>query len=155
MQLRITNPRPDWVRKELAKLLEEWEAWAKEVDLIQDHPIPDGYASEVFKDGKQNMLKHDVLQEKTRVFLDNNIEGHNFIRGFEGNRIDRTDLRLKIRVEHRLADLHTLNGALQYALVPDGFWKEQAKELLDRIKQKAPDAAIDILASYLKNPMQG
>ena len=83
-KLRITNPRQDWVRNELKILLAEWEAWADEVDQIQDHPIQEGLESDIFRDGKQNILKHQMLQEKTRAFLDNNVEGHNFIHGFEG-----------------------------------------------------------------------
>ncbi len=96
-----------------------------------------------------------MLQEKTRVFLDNNVEGHNFIHGFDGNQIDRTDLRLRIRVEHRLDQLHTLNAALTYALVAEEFWKEKGKKLIDRISDKGTNAAIDITASYLENPMKG
>lgn len=153
-KLRITNPRQDWVRNEFERLLAEWEAWAKEVEQIQDQPIPEGLELDIFKDGKENILKHQMLQEKTRVFLDNNIEGHNFIHGFDGNHIDRTDLRLKIRVEHRLTELHTLNAALTYANVAEGFWKEKGKELIDRISDKGASAAIDIAASYLENPMK-
>lgn len=151
-RLRIVNPRPEWVKKEFTKLLAEWEAWEKEVAGTEDHPIPEGTDNEIFKDGKGNMRKHASLQAKTKVFLDNNVEGHNFIRGFNGNHIDRTDLRLRQRVEHRLDDLHELNGAMVYALVPEGYWREKAKEVIDGIAKKGPDAAIEIVASYLKNP---
>ncbi len=153
-KLQITNPRQNWVRNEFERLLAEWEAWARDVDQIQDQPIPEGLASDTFKDGKENILKHQMLQEKTRVFLDNNVEGHNFIHGFDGNHVDRADLRLKIRVEHRLYELHTLSAALTYALVAEGFWKEKGKEMIDRISNKGAAAAIDIAASYLENPMK-
>ena len=36
--LAITNPNKSWVAKELAKLIDEWIAWQKEVDQIQDYP---------------------------------------------------------------------------------------------------------------------
>lgn len=101
------------------------------------------------------MLKHEVLQAKTLTFLNNNIRGHGFIRGFDGRHIDRTDLRLRIRVEHRLRDLEILRACLQYAKVPEAFWKQKGKELVDRLLDKSGDAAIDVAASYLKNPMDG
>ncbi len=63
-------------------------------------------------------------------------------------------LRLKIRVEHRLNELHMLSAALTYALVAEGFWKEKGKEMIDRISNKGADAALDIAASYLENPMK-
>ena len=153
-KLRITNPRQDWVRNEFEGLLAEWVAWAKEVDQIQDQPIPEGQDSDTFKDGKENILKHQMLQEKTRVFLDNNVEGHNFIHGFDGNHIDRRDLRLKNRVEHRLTELHTLTAALTYALVAEGFWEEKGKELVHRNSKLGVDAAAKLIASYLENPMK-
>ena len=153
-KLRITNPRHDWVRDEFKKLLAEWEAWEKEVDQIEDHPIPEGLASDVFKDGKANIRKHQILQEKTRTFLDNNVEGHNFILGFDGNHIDRTDLRLKLRVEHRLDELCVLDAALTYAILPEGYWTTKAKEVMDQLADKAPEQALNILGSYLENPMK-
>lgn len=153
-KLKLLNPREHWVRSELEKLTSEWEAWAKQVEKIKDHPYDQQRESEVYKDGRANMLAHKILQEKTRVFLDNNVDGHNFIRGFDGNHIDRTDLRLKIRVEHRLDDLYVLRGAIQYAQVPEGYWVEKAKELVDKMSDKGSDAAISLVASYLKNPGQ-
>lgn len=152
-KLRIINPRHDWVRNEFKKLLAEWEEWEKEVDQIEDQPIPEGLASDTFKDGKPNIRKHQMLQEKTRTFLDNNVEGHNFIKGFDGDHIDRTDLRLNFRVEHRMDELCVLDAALIYALVPEGFWMSKGKELIDRIADKAPEETLRIVSSYLKNPL--
>ena len=71
--------------------------------------------SEVYADGEENITKHGILQEKTLVFLENNISGHGFISGRDGTKIDRTDLRLKIRVKHRLDDLEELRACLEYA----------------------------------------
>lgn len=153
-KLRITNPRHDWVRTEFKKLLAEWVAWEREVDQIQDHPNPEGLDSDVFKDGKPNIRNHQMLQEKTRTFLDNNVDGHNFICGFDGSHLDRTDLRLKFRVEHRLSELYSLDAALTYALVPEGFWMTKGKELIDRIADEAPEEALRIVSSYLKNPIE-
>jgi hypothetical protein len=109
--------------------------------------------SEVYADGEDNIKKHRILQEKTLVFMENNIAGHGFIRGRDGTKIDRNDLRLKIRVKHRVDDLDELRACLPYAKVPEGHWKAKAKEMLDRTIGKAPDLATDIAAKYLQGIM--
>ncbi len=77
--LTIINPDKDWVVKELNKLIDEWEAWQKDVVQIQDHPYNRNTQTEVFADGEENMRKHEILQGKTLTFLNNNIRGHGFI----------------------------------------------------------------------------
>jgi len=109
--------------------------------------------SEVFADGEEMLQKHEVLQGKTLTFLNNNIKGHGFIKGFDDNGCDRIDLRLKFRVKHRIQNLRILMASLEYAKVPDSYWKEKAKELVDKILDKGSDVAVEIVASYLKNPM--
>jgi predicted nucleotide-binding protein len=61
------------------------------------------------------MRAHDILQAKTLAFLDANFEGHGFIEGVDGNGCDRTDLRLKYRVQHRLHNLQKLQASVPYA----------------------------------------
>jgi len=73
------------------------------------------------------------------VFLDNNIEGHGFIYGRDSTRIDRTDLRLDI-----------LRACIQYAKVPEAYWKATAKEMLEKVAGKGPELATDIAAKYLQ-----
>ena len=153
--LEITNPNRAWVVAELDQLYAEWLAWQQEVEKIIDQPYDRQTQSEVFADGEAMMRRHDVLQAKTLTFLNNNVRGHGFIRGFDGRGIDRTDLRLRIRVKHRLHQLDMLQASLQYAKVPESFWKQKAKELLDNVAKKTGDAAIDVAASYLKNPLGG
>ena len=153
--LEITNPNRTWVMAELDQLHAEWLAWQREVEKIIDQPYDRHTQSEVFADGETMMRRHDVLQAKTLTFLNNNVRGHGFIRGFDGRGIDRTDLRLRIRVKHRLHPLDMLQASLQYAKVPESFWKQKAKELLDNVAKKTGDAAIDVTASYLKNPLGG
>ena len=46
-----------------------------------------------------------------------------------------------------------LQACLEYARVPDGFWKEKGKELVSAITKSAPEKAVEIAAAYLKNPM--
>ncbi len=113
------TPKRAWVVAELEKLRAEWVAWSNTVATIVDHPFDRNTRSDVYADGEANMKYHDVLQAKTLTFLNNNIENHGFIEGFNGEGCDRTDLRLSYRVQHRLHALDTLRSALQYAeIVP-------------------------------------
>jgi hypothetical protein len=150
--LAITNPNKSWVVKELTKLIDEWVAWQKEVDQIQDHAYDPNTQLDVFADGEENMEKHEILQAKTLTFLNNNIEGHGFIKGFDGGSCDRTDLRLQHRVKHRLKQLKILQACLQYAEVPDSFWKKKGKELVEKIANLPADVAAQVASEWLKNP---
>lgn len=153
--VEITNPNRAWVVSEFEKLYAEWVSWQAEAAQIVDQPYDRNTRSEVFADGEDNMRKHDVLQAKTLTFLNNNIKGHGFIDGFDGTHIDRTDLRLRIRVKHRMHQLDMLRASLEYAKVPEAFWKQKGKELVEILLKKSGDAAVDVAASYLKNPMAG
>lgn len=147
------NPNRAWVTAEFEKLYDEWVSWQAEVAKIVDHPYDRNTQSEAYADGEDNLLKHDILQAKTLTFLNNNIRGHGFIEGFDGGCIDCTNLRLSIRLKHRMHDLNMLRASLQYAKVPDAFWKQKGKELIEKLAKKSGDAAVDIAASYLKNPL--
>ncbi len=151
--LTITNPRKSWVVEELEALIKEWEDWQGFVATIEDHTYNKQTHSEVYADGEENMEKLSILQMKTITFLDNNTSGHWFIIGRNINGVDRTDLRLPIRVKHRLRDLREIHASLQYALLTDSFWKEKGKEMIDKIANKSPEAALEIVSSYLKNPL--
>ncbi|WP_243384122.1 hypothetical protein [Geothrix alkalitolerans] len=153
VNLELTNPNQAWVVAELEKLYLEWSDWQQQVLQIVDQPFDRNTHSEVYADGEGMMLKHEILQAKTLTFLNNNVKGHGFICGFDGRHIDRTDLRLSIRVKHRLAELEILKACLQYAKVPDAYWKQKGKEMVEHLAKKSGDAAIDAAASYLKNPM--
>lgn len=148
--LAFKNPKKEWVVQELEKLRDEWAKWQREVNQIEDHPYDRMQQSAVMADGAENLKRHRILQAKTIVFLDNNLEGHGFVHGRDGSKIDRDDLRLKIRVQHRLDDLDELRACLAYAKVPDSYWTAKAKELVDKIANKAPEAAIEVAARYLK-----
>jgi hypothetical protein len=153
--IAITNPNRAWVVSEFEKLYAEWLSWHNEVVRLQDQPYDRNTQSEVLADGEDNMRKHDILQAKTLTFLNNNIAGHGFISGFDGRHIDPTDLRLKIRVKHRMHELDMLRACLEYAKVPEAYWKQKGKELVEKLLNKSGDAAVNIAASYLKNPMSG
>lgn len=155
LTLALINPNKKWVVKELDCLIEEWHSWEEEVAKIpvaprdRMNPMPD----DIMADGERNIQRHHVLQEKTLVFLDNNIEGHSFIYGRDGTRIDRTDLRLDIRVKHRVNDLEVLRACIQYAKVPEAYWKATAKEMLEKVSGKGPEIAAEIAAKYLQGIM--
>ena len=151
--LEFLNPNRPWVVKELDKLYQDWLTWEEEVSQIVDQPYDRNRQSEVFADGEEMMQRHEILQAKTLTFLNNNIKGHGFIKRFDGEGCDRTDLRLKYRVKHRLQNLRILLASLEYARVPESYWREKGKELVGKLVDKGSDAAVEIAASYLKNPM--
>ena len=153
--IEFLNPNRAWVVAELEMLYTEWLSWKEAVESIVDQPFDSNTQADVYADGKDMMQKHEILQAKTLTFLNNNIGGHNFIRGFDGQHIDRKDLRLRIRVEHRLNELEILRACVDYARVPDSYWRKKGKVLVDKLVDKSGDAAIDIAESYLKNPMSG
>src|SRR5216683_1062111 len=86
-------------------------------DKLGDEPRNpfDPKPGRILADGEENIKKHSILQEKTLEFLEQNIIGHGFIRGRDGTHVDRTDLRLKFRVKHRLEELDELRARLEYA----------------------------------------
>ena len=69
---------------------------------------------------------------------------------YRQTRIDRTDLRLNIRVKHRMDDLDELRACLPYAKVPEAYWKARAKEMLGKTVGMAPEMATEIAAKYLQ-----
>jgi hypothetical protein len=111
-KLTITNPDREMAISGLDSLIEEWRKWQSVVAQIQDQPYDTNTQSDIYADGADNLKHHTILQEKTLTFLDQNIEGHNFIFGFDGNHVDRDDLRLKVRVDHRLKDLDILKACI-------------------------------------------
>lgn len=108
----VINANPTSVIKRLAKIIKEWEQWSEEVDKIIDQPYDRNTQLDVFADGEDMMQKHEVLQIKTLTFLNKNIRSHGFIMGFDDSHCDRTDLRLKHRVKHRLQELRILKACL-------------------------------------------
>jgi len=152
--LEIVNPNRQWVFSELKRLIGEWESWQREVAEIIDHEYDSNIQSKAFADGEENMRRHEILQAKTLTFLNNNIRGHGFIKGFDGRHCDTTGQRLKIRVKLRIHDLRILEASLEYAKVPESYWRQKGKDLLDKIADKGTDSAIEIAASYLKNPLK-
>ncbi len=148
--LEIINPKTAWVIDELEKLIREWEVWQSEIDKIEAQPYDPNIQSDVFKDGEDNMNGHEILQVKTLTFMNNNIKGHGFITGFDGNQCDRNDLRLRIRVKHRLQNLRILRASLEYAWVPESVLKKKSKELAKKVIDTGVDAGSKILLDLMK-----
>lgn len=78
--LMLTNPNRGWVVNELDKLLGEWRNWLEIARLLPDSPDYDRQTcSEAIKDGFANRRKHEILREKTLVFIGNNFSGYAFL----------------------------------------------------------------------------
>jgi hypothetical protein len=111
--LAFIHPNREQIIKALDKIVAEWEVWSREVEQLADQPYDHNSQSEVFADGESAMQKHEILQSKTLTFLNQSITGHGFITGFDGTHCDRTDLRLRHRVKHRLQQLRILRASLE------------------------------------------
>ena len=150
----IANPNKAWVVQELDNLRNEWAEWLGAAQNLEDSPDYDPQTcTEAIKDGFANRRKHDIIREKTLVFIGNNFTGYEFL--FENWRPhpheDNTS-RLAEIIPDWIHRLETLNASIEYARVPDGFWKEKGKQLVDEIFRAAPDKAVGIATSYLQNP---
>jgi hypothetical protein len=151
--LIFKTPRKSRVIKELDAIIEEWRAWKKEVDKLGADPIDpfDPKPGRIWLDGEENIKKHNILQLKTQAFLDKNLVGHGFIYGRDGMHIDRDDLRLNIRVKHRLNDLDELRARIEYAEVPAGWIKKSVA----KIGRIVPDVISNVIAKLLQSGSSG
>ena len=150
----IANPNKPVVVQELDKLRKEWAAWLEFGKGLGDSPDFDpNTCTECIKDGYDNLRKHDMLREKTLVFIGNNFTGYGFL--FENwpnaPHEDRTS-RIAHKAPGWIQRLDTLVACIEYARVPDSYWKAKGRELFDAMTKAGPEKAIDVAASYLKNP---
>src|SRR5262245_26081729 len=112
------SPRKKKILNELDAFIAEWRCWEKEVKQIAGYVHDLIIQSGVYTDGDGNLKRHNLLQERTLAFLNKHIVGHGFIYGQHGENVDHTDLRLEVRVKHRINDLEVLRVRLEYADVP-------------------------------------
>jgi len=101
------------ILKNIDSLIGEWFDWQTEVSKIVDQPYDKDRQLDVFADGVEMMARHEQLQAKTLTYLNNAISNHGFIDGFDGSHCDRTDLRLKFRVAHRIQQLRVLRSCIE------------------------------------------
>jgi hypothetical protein len=70
--LTITIPNKGWVVSKLDELRKEWARWLETVVHLPDSPDYNPQTcTEAIKDGFANRRLHDVLREKTLVFIGN------------------------------------------------------------------------------------
>ncbi|MGJ8676940.1 MAG: hypothetical protein ACSHX0_05450 [Akkermansiaceae bacterium] len=153
--LAIINPNKAWVSAELDKLLNEWALWHAICQELEDSPDYDPQTcTEALKDGRYNLDRHEILREKTLVFLRNHFSGAEFVLAkWDSHPHEDITSRLRGRVPGWIHKLEILKASMDYVQVPDGFWKEKSKALVDVISKSAPEKAIEIAATYLRNPL--
>ena len=150
----ITNPNKGWVVQELDKLRSEWAVWHEVAQNLADSPDYNPQTcTEAIKDGFANRRKHDVLREKTVEFIGNDFSGYEFLfENWPSHPHEDNTSRLAKIIPGWLHRLETLSASVEYARVPDSYWKAKGKELVDKVVKVGPDKAAEIAASYLKNP---
>src|SRR4051794_7498948 len=76
----MTNPNKAWVSRELDKLVDQWTAWNDHSQSLGESPDYDPHTcTEALKDGVENRRTHELLREKTLVFLRNHFSGSEFV----------------------------------------------------------------------------
>jgi hypothetical protein len=76
----IANPNKAFVVRELDRLKKEWADWLEMSRNLGDSTDYDPETcSEAIKDGFANRRKHEILREKTLVFIGNNFSGYEFL----------------------------------------------------------------------------
>jgi hypothetical protein len=153
----IENPNKAWVVKELDILRKEWDDWKLFADALGDSPEYDPQTcTEVIKDGWANISKHEILREKTLVFIGNNFSGYDFIfANWPSHPHEDNTSRLRTKIPAWIHRLETLSACAEYARVPDGFWKSKGKELVEKIIEVGPEKGAELASSWLKNPLRG
>lgn len=152
--LTVTNSSKAWVIAQIDTLTKEWEAWQREAAAWSISPdYNPATCAEAIMDGWENRRKHEVLREKTMVFIGNNFSGYEFLFSNWPTHPHEDNLgRIKDIAPGWLHRLHTLAACMEYARVTDGFWKEKGKQLATQIIKVGAEKGGDIAASWLKNP---
>jgi hypothetical protein len=156
--LIIINPNKGLIVQQLDRLMSEWRQWLEGAEELANGPDSQDYhpttCTEAIKDGFFNRRKHEILREKTLVFIGNNFSGYGFL--FENWSTPPYEdhlARLVRIIPSWIQRLETLSACIEYARVSDGFWKSKGKELVDKIIATTPEKAAEIAEFYLKNPL--
>lgn len=152
--LSVSNPNKAWVCKELDKLIAEWNSWNEYCQNLGDSPDYDPETcTEAIKDGYDNIRKHEILREKTLVFMRNHFHGSEFVlENWKSHPHEDNTSRLKKKIPTWIHRLEILKASMEYVLVPEGFWRRKGEELVDALSKASAEAAADVAASYLKDP---
>ncbi|EIO4060255.1 hypothetical protein LQK59_003222 [Vibrio vulnificus] len=151
--LEILNPRKSWVLSELDSLIKDWSEWYEETKSIPEHDYDPNIQTVMWMDGEENIRKHQRLVQKTVTFLSNNFKNYTFMwRSRNGQLYEQHDCRIQVNAKHRLQELEVIRDSGSYALVPDSYWKQKGVQVIDKLADKTPDVAAEILGQYLKNP---
>jgi len=155
----IRNPNKAWVSEEIDKLIAEWRVWDEFCASLVDGDDSSDYdpktCSEAIKDGYANRKKHELLREKTLVFIRNHFTGGEFVlTGWSRHPFENNTARLHVVTPRWLQRLEILKASMDYVLVPEGYWQGQGKKFLENLSKSTTDGAIDVATSFLKNPMR-
>jgi hypothetical protein len=153
--LSITNPNKAWVSEQIDALTKEWIEWNAFCQNIEDSPdFNPKTCSEAIKDGYENIRKHELLREKTLVLLRNHFSGAEFVlNNWKPHPHEDNCSRLKDKVPYWIHRLEIMKASMNYVLVPESYWKEQGKEFLKVLSKSTAEGAVDVAASFLKNPL--
>ena len=153
--LSITNPNKAWVCQEIDSLIKEWSDWSDFCQGLGDSADYDPQTcSDAIKDGWENIRKHEILREKTLIFMRNHFKGAEFaLENWKSHPHEDVCSRLRNRAPRWIHRLEIIKASMDYILVPDSYWKAQGKEFLEVLSKSTADKAIDVAASYLKNPL--
>jgi hypothetical protein len=149
VKLSFSNPDEVWAVKALGNLTEEWQQWYAYVQNLKDHADYDpNTCTEAVKDGWENIRKHEILREKTLVFLRNNFSGYEFL--FENwPRHPHEDVtsRLRRKVPTWLHRLEILRASIDYHVSGERTVKERP---LLKTPSVSPQQGIQLLQHQIE-----
>lgn len=150
----ITNPNKAWVSAEIDKLIGEWTEWYEySKQLGESSDYDPRTCTEAIKDGWENRHKHEILREKTLVFMRNHFSGAEFVlANWKPHPHEDVTSRLSWIIPGWIHRLEILKASMEYVQVPEGYWKNKGKEFIDALTQASAEKAPEIAASWLKNP---
>jgi len=150
----ITNPNESWVCDQLDKLLSEWTNWKSTCENFPDSAEFDpNTCTEAIKDGRDNLNRHEILREKTLVFMRNNFKGSEFVLDkWPSHPHEDVTSRLRRRVPGWIHRLEVLKASMEYVHISDEVWISRAKFLIDAVNQASGEEVLELTVDVLKNP---
>ena len=150
----FSNPNKAWVVQETDSLLQQWQDWFTAAQSFPDSPdYKPNEQAEALRHGRGKINQHEILREKTLVFLRNNFNGFEFIvNNWPDHPHESNISALTQRIPVWIHRLEMLQASIDYARVPEGFWKEKGKDLANFIFKIGPEKGAEVAASWLKNP---